>query len=295
MVTGNSGFLGAAVGQSLLDAGAVVHGTGHTRVATACTVPHQLSLPDGARGVLESVAPSVVFHVAAPVNPDLSSGAKTSFRDGIVAGTESVVDVCRDIGARLVHVGTCAEYGAIPAPYREDQPCVPGGEYGRLKYAASQLVLKATGLDWRVVRPFRAIGPGDEVSVVAAAARAALRAEVFEMTDGTQVREWNHVQAVAQGIVAAGAHPDAKHQVINVGGGPRMSVRNVVERIFVLADADLGLMRPGARERRPHEVDALYGDHMRSRSLWGEVEQPSLDETLQAVLSWQDARMGGAA
>jgi nucleoside-diphosphate-sugar epimerase len=295
LVTGSSGFLGSAVGRVLLDAGAEVHGTGCTRVPTACVVSHHMSLPEDAASVIAQVSPSVVIHLAAPVNPDPSDGAQEAFRLGIVSGTEAVVSACVSAGARLVHVGTCAEYGSAAAPYREDQDCQPEGLYGILKHQASMVVSGTAELDWTIVRPFRAIGQGDDASVVAAAARAAIAGEVFEMTDGTQVREWNHVDAVAQGIVAAAAHPDALRQVINIGGGARVSVRDIVQRIFALADADPALVRVGARARRLHEVEALVGDHTRAESLWGAVMQPTLDESLRSVLSWQQGRIGGAA
>jgi nucleoside-diphosphate-sugar epimerase len=254
-----------------------------------------MTLPKDATSVIAQVSPSVVIHLAAPVNPDPSDHAKDAFRQGIVAGTEAVASACVAVGARLVQVGTCAEYGSVSAPYREAQVCQPEGLYGTLKHEASMVVSGNADLDWTIVRPFRAIGPGDDSSVVAAAARAAIGAEVFEMTDGAQVREWNHVDAVAQGIVAAAVHPGALRRVINIGGGPRMSVRDIVKRIFCLADADPGLVHVGARVRRLHEIESLFGDHSLAESLWGAVEQPTLDEVLRSVLSWQQSRIGGAA
>lgn len=295
LVTGSSGFLGSAASRVLLDAGADVHGTGCSRVPTDGVVPHQMRLPEDAASVIAKVAPSVVFHFAAPVNPDPEDHAFETFRRGIVSGTEAVVGACIDVNAHLIHVGTCAEYGPIATPYREDQTCRPQGLYGTLKHEASMMVAGNIDLDWTIVRPFRAIGPGDESSVVAAAARAAIADEPFEMTDGTQVREWNHVDAVAHGMVAAAAHSGARRRVVNIGGGPRASVHDVVRRTFELAGTNTDRMRVGARPQRRHEVQALFGDHSLAESLWGTVKQPTLDETLHTVLAWQRRQNGGAA
>ncbi len=242
-----------------------------------------MQLPGDARALVESVSPEVVFHLAAPVNPD---GAKDEdlARSAIVDGTTEILNACTKVGARMVHIGTCAEYGLVPTPYKESEECVPVGTYGKLKYEASCRVISAQGLTWSVLRPFRSIGPGDTQSVVALAAHAALQHLPFEMTDGLQVREWNDVRAVAHAVVAAGAHPGAVGQIINVGGGPRMSVRSIVERIFALAGADVSLVRAGARPRRTHEVDSLFGDHSKATGLWGPVEQPELDQLLQQIL-----------
>jgi len=294
MVTGNSGFLGSAVGRVLRAAGAVVHGTGFSRIATSCSVFHRMSLPEDAQDLIETVQPSVVFHLAAPVNPDMERD-EAACKDAIVSGSEAIADACAHVGSRLVHTGTCAEYGSIPTPYREDQGCQPSGAYGVLKYAATQRIVGSSTLEWSVVRPFRALGPGDNNSVVALAARAALRGEPFGMTDGKQVREWNHVDAVAQGIVAAGAHPGAVREVINIGGGPLLSVREMVQRVFQCAGADTDLIRVGERPRRSHEVDTLFGDHSKAVGLWGTIAGPPLEGIIQAVIDDQRSSLGVVA
>jgi len=242
-----------------------------------------MGLPDDVEPLLASVRPEVVFHLAAPVNPGRVPDEQAA-RTAIVDGTQAVIAACGRMGARLVHVGTCAEYGDVAVPYKESESCCPLGAYGRMKHEASQSAVASSSLDWSVVRPFRAIGPGDTRSVVALAARAAALGQPFEMTDGQQIREWNHVRSIAAGIVAAGAHPEAIHQIINVGGGPQRSVLSMVERVFALAGAEPSLVRAGARVRRPHEVDALFGDHSKAEGLWGRIQQPSLDHTLQLMV-----------
>ena len=242
-----------------------------------------MHLPQDARALVERIRPEVVFHLAAPVNPDGAKDEDTA-RSAIVDGTTEILSACAKTGARLVHIGTCAEYGPVSTPYRESQECQPAGLYGQLKYEASCRVTSAKGVVWSVLRPFRSIGPGDSQSVVALAAHAAVQRLPFEMTDGLQVREWNDVRAVAQAVVAAGAHPGAIDQIINVGGGPRMSVRSIVERVYALAGVDTSLVRAGARPRRAHEVDSLFGDHSKATVLWGPIKQPELDQLLQQIL-----------
>ena len=291
-MTGNSGFLGSAVGRVLLAADAVVHGTGLSRVPSDCSRAHQMRLPDDVAPLIAAIRPETIFHLAAPVTPAAVHDLQGA-QQAIVEGTKAVATAAQNVGARLVHVGTCAEYGPIPTPYQERSECRPAGDYGVLKHQATMCIVENMALDWTVVRPFRAIGPSDGASVVWSACQAALRQEVFPMTDGLQVREWNHVDAIAHGIVAAGAHPDAVRQIINLGGGPRLSVRDVVFRVFALAAADEGLVRVGARSRRSHEVDALFGDHAKAFAMWGEISQPPLDDTLASMLAVQARQIGG--
>lgn len=289
LVTGASGFLGGAVARLLLELGAEVHGTGSRRLPPEGVVAHPMRLPDEAEAVIRAVRPQVVFHLACPVDLRREAALYDRLREGILDGTAAVAGACLAQRARLVHVGTCDEYGAIEAPYRETEAGLPSSPYAALKSAASAWVLglsRYAGLEATVIRPFRGYGPGDLSSVIAQAGRAALAGAPFAMTDGAQIREWNAVSALAEGVVAAGAHPGALGRVINVGGGERASVLTVVQTIFRLAGADPGLVAVGALPRRVAEVERLYGDHGLARSLWGEIEQPPLEEGLADTLDW---------
>lgn len=289
LVTGASGFLGGAVARLLLELGAQVHGTGCCRLPPEGVIAHRMRLPDDVSPVLRAVKPEVVFHLASPVDLRRDPALYDRLREGVLDGAAAVAAEALATGARLVQVGTCEEYGAAEAPFHEALPPAPVSPYSALKAAATDWVLmlhRVAGLKAGVVRPFRGYGPGDVSSVIAQAAAAALKGAPFEMTDGAMIREWNHVDALAEGVVAAGAHPGAVGRVVNIGGGPRASVREVVERIFSLAGADPSLVRVGALPRRGGEMDRFWGDHTLASSLWGSIAQPSLDEGLADVLDW---------
>ena len=289
LVTGASGFLGRAVCALLQEAGAEVFGTWHSRPLPAAIPGEPMDLPGGADALIRRVQPQVVLHLAAPVNVARDPALYATMRRGILDGTVEVAEACRAVGARLVAVGTCEEYGDAEAPFREDAAVAPVSPYSALKAAATAWVTmraRTSDLDAVVVRPFRAYGPGGRGGLIPAACRAALRGEPFEMTDGAQVREWNHVDAIAAGVVAAGAHPDARGRVLNLGGGPRAAVLEVAQTLFALAGADPGLLRPGALPRRAGEVDRFWGDHAAAEALWGRLEQPSLADGLADTLEW---------
>lgn len=295
LVTGASGFLGSAVARLLLELGAEVHGTGRARLPPEGVIFHPMNLPDEAEAVLGAVRPAVVFHLAAPVDLRREPALYERLRPAILDGTAAVARATRELGARLVSVGTCEEYGAIEAPFRESDAPVPVSPYSALKAGATAWVLGLTryaGLEATVVRPFRGYGPGDRASVIASAARAALRGEPFPMTDGQQLREWNHVDALAEGIVSAGAHPEAPGRVINVGGGPVLPVIEVVRAVYRLAGADPALIQAGALPRRAGEIERLWGDHALARALWGEIAQQPLEEGLADHLDWLASEAG---
>ena len=291
LVTGASGFIGTWVANLLTEAQAEVFAVGHTRIPSAGHHRTRADLLGSAQELIAWSRPEVIFHLAAPVllEPD---AAEHDLQRGVVRVTTELLAAIQDTSIRMVYAGSCAEYGRIPAPYTEDQVPAPTSAYGRAKSAASAKVLEH---GHTVVRPFRAIGPGDTSSVVAAAAQAALSGQPFEMTTGEQVREWNHVSAIARGIVAAGAHEGAVGCALNLGGGQTSSVRSVVEQVFTLAGADLGHLRVGVRPQRPGEVSLLSGNHERSHALWGVLPQPDLSVTLAEAVDWTRRQQDGAA
>ncbi len=294
LVTGASGFLGRAVCGLLAEAGADLFGTWHTRPLPGSLPGEPLDLPGGAGPLIRRVRPAVVLHLAAPVTVRRDPALYPRMRAVILDGTEEVARACLEVGARLVSVGTCEEYGTGEAPFSETQAALPVSPYSALKLAATAYVTmlcRTASLDAVVVRPFRAYGPGDTASVVAAACTRALAGDPFPMTDGAQVREWNHVDAIATGLLGAALHPDARGRILNLGGGEHRSVRGVVEAVYRLAGQPADLVQPGALPRRAGEVDRFWGDHTAARALLGPLPQPSLDDGLADTLAWHRSRL----
>lgn len=289
LVTGASGFVGTALCHLLMELGAEVHGTFRARPCPAGVVDHPLNLPADVDGTLTRARPSVVFHLASPVDLSRAPEQYPRMRAAIVDGSDQIARWCLRNRVRLLYVGTCEEYGQGTAPFHEDQALQPVSAYSALKAAAGHWVgtlSRTQGLQATVVRPFRAYGPGDHHSVVAQAGRAALEGRAFPMTSGEQVREFNHVDAIAWGMVAAAAHPEAIGALLNLGGGERRSVRSLVEQIFAAAGASADLVQAGALPHRAGEVAQFYADTTRSDALFGSLPNPPLAEGLADTLAW---------
>lgn len=200
----------------------------------------------------------------------------------------------------LVAAGTVLEYrghgrlpgdpAPLPALCGEDAPTEARDPYGATK-AAGGLLLRARaaelGLPCWYLRLASMYGPGDDPQKLLPGVLAAARAHrPFELTPGEQIREWLHVDdAVAALLAAAAAPPAAGVEVVNVGTGEGLALRDVVRRAYELAGADPGLLRLGARPYRPGEVHRLVMTAERARARWpGRPATRPLEAGLAALL-----------
>ncbi|GAA1411370.1 NAD-dependent epimerase/dehydratase family protein [Kitasatospora putterlickiae] len=180
---------------------------------------------------LDAVAPQVVINCA--------GATYGSSRTLIRANTLAVATVCEGIRrsrepARLVHVGSAAEYGPVPGgvPVSESSEPRPVGPYGVSKLAGTELVL-ASGLDAAVLRVFDVVGPGSPTASLfgrlAEGLRRALEREESQvrMPDLSGYRDFVDVRDVARAIQAAAV--SAATGVINIGSGHAVRAREAAQ------------------------------------------------------------------
>ena len=145
-VTGATGFVGQAVlfaaGRHGLDVRALTRRKQRLRGGVQW-VDGDLGNTDALKRLMEGA--SAVVHIAGVVNAPDAAG----FEEGNVQGTLRVIEAAHAMGvARVVHVSSLAA--------REPELSV----YGASKLRGEKLV-RASGLDWTVVRPPAVYGPRD--------------------------------------------------------------------------------------------------------------------------------------
>jgi nucleoside-diphosphate-sugar epimerase len=141
------------------------------------------------------------------------------------------------IRARLVHIGSAAEYGpgVIGQLVAETARPRPMSPYGIAKLAATQLV--AAGQDAVVLRVFNALGPAMPPGTLPGTALRRLRDAVassarrIEMGPLDAVRDFVDIRDIAAAVVAACRAPRLEAPVINVGSGTGHSARELVQAL----------------------------------------------------------------
>jgi UDP-glucose 4-epimerase len=156
-----------------------------------------------------------------------------------VAGTVSVLEAARDVGAgRVVLASTAAAYGDPDAiPTAEDAPIAPLSPYGTAKAAAEWYLAQYTrlhGISTTALRMANVYGPRQDVhgeagvvAIFAGLAAEGGRATVFG--DGRQTRDYIFVGDVVRAWVAA-ANADVTGP-LNVSTGTETSLLELVDTL----------------------------------------------------------------
>lgn len=200
--------------------------------------------------------------------------------------------------ARVVLIGSAAEYGAVPAasqPVREDYAGIPTALYGHVKQQLSALASEsaATGLAVMVARPFNVIGAGMPDSLVAGAIvhrlRAALQgAPPYTITIGrtSAVRDFVAAEDVAAGLLRIGATGRAG-EAYNLCSGEGHAISEVLDFLLdaagtaVRVERDEALLRGG-------DVDVIVGSRDKALAHLGWAPRISFAQSLRAA--WDSAR-----
>jgi nucleoside-diphosphate-sugar epimerase len=147
---------------------------------------------------------------------------------------------------RLVHIGSAAEYGAVPAgvPVTEDAVPRPAGLYGATKLGGTRLVelARTAGADAVVLRLFNVVGAGTPEDTLPGAAVAQLRhGGGLKLGPLDAVRDFVDARDAADAVLAAAAAPALPHAIVNIGSGTGVAARVLVRQLLIVAGLDVAV------------------------------------------------------
>jgi UDP-arabinose 4-epimerase len=316
LVTGGAGYIGSHACKTLARAGyrPVVFddiSRGHREaVRWGPLVEGELADRTKLVAALERHRVSAVMHFAAYAYVGESVTDPSMYYRNNLVGTLSLLEAMREAGVgKIVFSSTCATYGTpASVPIDETAPQAPINPYGETKLAIERALHwygQAYGLRWTSLRYFNAAGadPDGEIGewhdpethLVPLVLQAALgkRPHIdiygtdYPTPDGTAIRDYIHVQDLAEAHLRALEHLAAGRQsaALNLGTGRGHSVREVIR----VAEAVSGRHIP-CREtaRRPGDPPALVADPGRAAELLGWYARLSdLDTIIRTALTWQ--------
>jgi UDP-arabinose 4-epimerase len=315
LIVGGAGYIGSQTAKRVAQAGLkpvvfdnLVHGHDWA-VKWGPLVEGDLADSALLRRVLDEHQVTAVVHFAAYAYVGESvTNPRKYFRNN-VAGTLNLLDAMLDQGVRdIVFSSTCATYGdPVRLPIDEGHPQQPVNPYGESKLAVERALhwyQRAYPLRFAALRYFNAAGadPDGEIGedhdpethLIPLAIGAALGGRALEIygtdyptPDGTAVRDYIHVQDLADAHIAAldRLREGASNLFVNLGTGRGHSVREVIAAVEKVSGKKVPVRESG---RRAGDPPALVADaRLAADVLRWKARIPNIETIVEHAWRWK--------
>jgi nucleoside-diphosphate-sugar epimerase len=300
-VTGGGGFIGSRATRQMLADGwdvAVLAFPGESlwRIddirSRVQVLEADLSQGEIIADFLSSLCPDACLHTAwyaepgkyleATKNVDCMKDSLSLLENLIAAGCKNVV-----------MLGSCAEYDSDAGFLKEDGPVRPATLYAATKLATSlvaERLAARAGMKFCWARMFYLFGPDEDPRrMVPAVIKALLESREFLATEGSQIRDYLHVDDAASALVTL--LREGASGVFNVCSGEPVTVRRIMQMIGEAIGCP-DLLRFGAIPYRNWEPPFICGDSSRLRRLGWAPRRELRDSLRLTIEHWRSKGSG---
>lgn len=253
LITGGAGFIGSHMANRLLSLGHDVTIIDNESTGLRQNVPSAAHYIKGDIGDPTALAtafaqePDTVFHIAGQASTIRSFADPVDDLNVNIVGTVAVLQQCLAHRVpRLLYASSMTAYGhPVTIPVPETNPCDPVSYYGITKYAAERYVHTTSNrldldFDFNVTsfRMFNVYGPGQRLDnpyqgVMGIFIGNVLRNEpIIIHGDGTQSRDFVHIDDVVAAWLTAWQSSQAYGQVFNLGIGRSVAINDLVDTVL---------------------------------------------------------------
>jgi len=280
LVLGATGFIGNALVKRLVHEGQDVIGIG-----SECDIAERSCLE---RFVDTEI--TNVFHLAAKTFVPESWQDPERFYRTNVMGTVNVLEFCRIHGLPLVYVSAYIYGRPEHLPIGEKDRVLPNNPYAHSKYMAEQLCefySREFGVQVLVLRPFNAFGPGQsERFLIPHIIRQALNSDVIRLMSLSPRRDYIYIDDLVTALVASMKVPCSGFEILNIGSGYSLSVREVVDTVLGVIGQEKKVISDEVE--RKNEIDDVVADISRAQKVLGWQPKTAFSEGISATV--QSAR-----
>jgi nucleoside-diphosphate-sugar epimerase len=189
---------------------------------------------------------------------------------------------------RFVQIGSSDEYGNAPAPQHEELREQPISPYSLAKTACThflQMLHNTENYPAVTLRLFLTYGPGQGVNrFIPQIVLGCLGDKIFPTSAGNQLRDFYYVDDTVSAILTALVVPESNGEIINVGSGMGVSIREIIE--LVRAFTGTGKPKYGYIPYRNGENMKLYANTSKMKEILNLAPKVGLKDGLQKTISW---------
>jgi nucleoside-diphosphate-sugar epimerase len=294
LLTGASGFIGSHCIAGLLARGYEVHAVARRTPPDARgAIWHEADLlqPGVGTALAKRIEPTHLLHLAWFVVPGKLISSPENFA-WVTASMDLLQGFAAHGGKRFVACGSAYEYDWSYGYCSEKlTPATPNTVYGACKQALrlmAESFAAQAGLSAAWGRVFFLYGPNEHPDrLVSSVIRSVLKGAPARCSHGRQIRDYMHVQDVADGLMAL-LDSDVSGTV-NVASGQATTIRDIV----LAAGRLMGrpeLIHLGALPARANDAPLVVGDNTRLVSEVGWTQQLDLEAGLNHTIEWWKAQ-----
>jgi len=305
LVTGADGFIGSHLTEMLVASGRHVRALAQYNSFNhwgwledaACKrdieiISGDVRDPAFCRTICQGV--DTVFHLAALIAIPYSYQAPDSYVDTNIRGTLNICQAARDAGVgRVIHTSTSEVYGTAQyVPIDERHPLQPQSPYSASKIAADAMAMSfynAFSLPLTIARPFNTYGPRQSARAVIPTIITQIAAgkKQINLGDLSPTRDFNYVEDTCRGFIALAESEQSVGETVNIGSNFEISVGDTLNLIKALMGNDVAFIQDEQRLRpEKSEVNRLWCDNTKIKTLTGFVPQVPLQEGLRRTIDW---------
>lgn len=308
VVTGAAGFVGSSICDALLERGAEVVGIDcfidyyprSVKEANLIAARSHSNFKFIEGNLLELDLPKLlsaadyIFHQAAQAGVRASWGRDFNiYTENNIAATQRLLEAAKTEGVKenlkkIVYASSSSVYGdAETFPTRETSLPCPLSPYGVSKLAAEHLMVlyqKEFAVPTVSLRYFTVYGPRQRPDMAFNKfIRAVLKGEELQVYgDGLQTRDFTFISDAVEANIAA-AQAEAPQLVYNIGGGSRVSVREILATI---AEITGQTPRVAYLDRQKGDVKHTAADTSRAKADFQYSPKVGLKEGLEREVAW---------
>ncbi|MCM1987209.1 SDR family oxidoreductase [Methanococcoides seepicolus] len=209
-----------------------------------------------------------VFHNAAQAGVRISVDNPSKSHTANATGTLNVLEAAVNSGVhKVINASSSSVYGKVSyLPFDEIHPNVPVSPYGASKLIAEhycRVFNELHDLDTIALRYFTVFGPRMRPDLaINIFTKKALKNETIEIFgDGNKTRDFTFIDNIVDANIRAMKNGIGEY---NIGGGERISIRELAEKIVSITDS---------------ESEIIYGESVKgdAEHTWSDVSKASRD------------------
>ena len=287
LVTGSEGNIGSRLIPHLKKCGHSVY-----RIDIKQSYADDYTLADVTKigdmyGIFLKFRPDVVIHMAAMVSRITCERSPDITVDVNISGTNNVIQLCKDIGAKIIYFSTSEIYGNIGGFLTEDRVPIPNNRYALTKYLGEKLIEYEKdnyGLKAVILRPFMFYDEyesfGENRSAMIRFAENLILGNKIEVHKGSH-RSWMHI---SDAVIAIEKSIHLENEVINIGSNDVLPIEVIVQKMCDILS--LNYQDCVKETEFPSRMTFdKYPDLKKYDRLIGHVPQISIDTGIRNVLN----------